>query len=83
MEPVRSLITMVLSGVVLAGSIVLPVLLVIFVIRVARNSVTPQQKEMQRLLAEAMQLLGENNRLLRQQSPDSSAKAPPTGRSSP
>ena len=64
MEPIRSLTSIVLSGLVIAGSIMLPVLLVIFVIRIARNSVTPQQREIQRLLAEAVELLRENNRLL-------------------
>ncbi len=65
MEPIRSITSIVLSGLVIAGSIMLPVLLVIFVIRIARNSVTPQQREIQRLLAEAVELLRENNRLLR------------------
>lgn len=64
MEVTRSLATMILSGLVMTGMLALPVLLVIFVIRVARNSVTPQQREMQRLLAEAVELLKENNRLL-------------------
>ena len=68
MEPVRSFATMILSGLVIAGSITLPVLLVIFVIRLARNSVTPQQREIQRLLAEAVELLKENNRLLKEHS---------------
>lgn len=74
MEPVQSLIGFVLGGVAITGSILLPVLFVIFVIRVARNSVTPQQKEMQRLLAEAVQLLRENNRLLKRQSAESPSK---------
>ena len=68
MEVTRSLATMILSGLVMTGMLALPVLLVIFVIRVARNSVTPQQREMQRLLAEAVELLKENNRLLTAQS---------------
>ena len=74
MEPVQTLTGMILSGVVIAGSILLPVLLVIFVIQLIRNSVTPQQKEMKRLLAEAVELLRENNRLLRERSGESSAQ---------
>ena len=67
-EPIGSLASIILSGLVITVSIVLPVLLVIFVIRIARNSITPQQKEIQRLLAEAVELLRENNALLRVQS---------------
>ena len=66
MEPVRSLTSIVLSGLVIAGSITLPIILVIFVIGVVRRSVTPQQRELQRLLAEAVELLKENNQLLKQ-----------------
>jgi hypothetical protein len=71
-EVMRSLATMILSGLVMTGIIALPVLLVLFVIRVARNSVTPQQREIQRLLAEAVELLRENNQLLKAQSDESS-----------
>ncbi len=68
MEPVRSLTSIVLSALVIAGSITLPIILVIFVIGVVRRSVIPQQREIQRLLAEAVELLKENNQLLKQAS---------------
>ncbi len=68
MEPVRSLGSIIMSGLVITGSILLPIILVIFVIQVMRNSVTPQQREIQRLLAEAVELLKENNRLLKDSS---------------
>lgn len=71
MEPnqlLGSLVTLVMSGLVIVGSILLPVLLVLFVIRIARSFVTPQEKEMRRLLAEVVELLRENNRLLQAQS---------------
>lgn len=78
MQPIGSILSMILSGVVLALTIALPALLLLFVIRLARNYVTPHQKEVQRLLAEAVELLKENNRLLRERSetgPNSSKSA--------
>jgi len=49
--------------------ITLPVLIIIVVIGAIRRSVTPHQKEMQRLLGRVVDLLEENNRLINQQNP--------------
>ncbi len=81
MESIQTFTGLVLSGLVMAGSILLPILLLIFVVRVIRNSVTPQQREIQRLLTEAVELLKENNRLLGERSAGSSSKLPSDERS--
>ena len=41
-----------------------PVVIIILLVRVIRASVTPQQREVQRKLAEIVELLKEHNRLL-------------------
>ncbi len=41
-----------------------PVLVLYVIIRLARQSITPQQREEQKLLQEAVDLLRENNQLL-------------------
>ena len=41
-----------------------PVVIIILLVRVIRASVTPQQREVQRKLAEIIELLKEHNRLL-------------------
>lgn len=62
-----SLLGMIISGVWIACLITLPVLVIIVAARAIRRSVTPQEKEIQRLLGQAVALLEENNRLLNQQ----------------
>ncbi|HEY3345858.1 MAG TPA: hypothetical protein VGJ97_13070 [Anaerolineaceae bacterium] len=47
--------------------IIAPILILVIVIRIARSAATPQEKETQRLMLEAIRLLEENNRLLREQ----------------
>ncbi len=65
--PGNSIISMILSGVAIAFVISVPILVILTLIRAARIFVTPQQKEMKRLLEEVVELLKENNRLLSQQ----------------
>ena len=62
-----SIVGMIVYGVMIALLITLPVLVIIVVVRAIRRSVTPHQKEMQRLLGQLVDLLEENNRLLNQQ----------------
>ena len=62
-----SIVGMIVYGVMIALLITLPVLVIIVVVRTIRRSVTPHQKEMQRLLGQLVDLLEENNRLLNQQ----------------
>ena len=64
-----SIVRMIIYGVLIALLITLPVLVIIVVVRAIRRSVTPHQKEMQRLLGQLVDLLEENNRLLNQQNP--------------
>jgi hypothetical protein len=47
--------------------VIVPIVILVIVIRIARSLATPQEKETQRLLGEAVRLLEENNRLLREQ----------------
>ena len=63
------IVGMIIYGVLIALLITIPVLVIIVVIRAIRRSVTPHQKEMQRLLGQLVDLLEENNRLLNQQNP--------------
>jgi len=76
----------IISGLWIALVITLPILVIIVVVRAIRR-MTPHQKEMQRLLGQAVTLLEENNRLLNQQiagkRPDENReKTPPAGESS-
>ena len=62
-----SIVGMIIYGIWIAFLITLPVLVILVVVRSIRRSVTPHQKEMQRLVGQMVDLLEENNRLLRQQ----------------
>ena len=62
-----SIVGMIVYGVMIALLITLPVLVIIVVIGAIRRSVTPHQKEVQRLLGQLVDLLEENNLLLNQQ----------------
>ena len=61
------IVGMIVYGVMIALLITLPVLVIIIMVRAIRRSVTPHQKELQRLLGQLVDLLEENNRLLNQQ----------------
>ena len=63
----NSILGMVAIGLVYALIISLPILVIILVARIIRRMVTPQDKEMQRLLGQVVTLLEENNRLLNRQ----------------
>ncbi len=64
-----SVVGMIVYGLWIACLITLPVLVIIVVVRAFRRSVTPYQREIQRLLGQLVDLLEENNRLLNQQNP--------------
>jgi hypothetical protein len=64
-----SILGIIISGIWIALLITLPILIILVVARAIRRSVTPQQKEMLRLLGKLVDLLEENNRLLTQQNP--------------
>jgi uncharacterized membrane protein YhiD involved in acid resistance len=63
----NSILGMIVYGLWIALLISLPILVIIVVVRIIRRMVTPHDKEMQRLLEQAVTLLEENNRLLNQQ----------------
>ena len=61
-----SVLGLIAYGLWIALLISLPILAIIIIGRAIRGRVTPHQKEMQGLLIRAVELLEENNRLLRQ-----------------
>ncbi|HVM71450.1 MAG TPA: hypothetical protein VMT91_06800 [Anaerolineales bacterium] len=61
-----SIFGMIVYGLWIALLISLPILVIIVVARIIRRTVTPHDKEMQRLLERVVTLLEENNHLLNQ-----------------
>jgi hypothetical protein len=79
-----SILGIIISGLWIALSITLPILIIIVVARIIRRMVTPHDREMQQLLEKAVSLLEENNRLLNQQiagkyAEEKQATTPPAG----
>ncbi len=68
MEPIPSLETIILLGLAVAGLIILPVLLAIFVVRMVRRSEAPRPSQAQQVQAEAMEVSKANDQIIGAQS---------------